>query len=521
MFLRAGAATAAAAVVTTFPRHGRQQTETATSSTSQSFGGDPVVALAHIPDGNDLVTGATAESIWLGGLCHDTLFMPDTNGDPAPGIAVAPFFNREGFELDFSVREGVIFPDGSLLTAEDVVASLERIRGMGPNSAQGWRLEHIDAIEIPEPGTVRLTLTQPDYSLLGCLGSSTIPVLPRDIASDLGTYGLPNLPPGTGPFVPGSIPDAETYEFGRNGSFWQIGRPRLDGLTVTSVTEDTQRTISLVTGSVDIVIDAPLLDIKSLKQDPNITLVGGPSVRACVVILNVVEGGMADRRVRKLLSEAINRSALVQAATGGEGSPEQTLFPKATWPGLDQPPPDTDWDKTRKDMMALGYTAGLPLRLITSEQDGSSANAAVLLQEQLGNAGFSVTLDLLDAAALERTLTTRQYDLYIMNTPGWTDPHELVRPLLMSDGPGNLMGYRSARVDSLIRQAVMVETQDDRATIYQQLQTVLLDEVPLIVLFFPNYYDAMSARVKDYGWYPPVHAYGLRTAWMEPPTPSS
>lgn len=267
-------------------------------------------------------------------------------------------------------------------------------------------------------------------------------------------------------------------------------------------------------------IDAPLLDIPSLKQDPNIALVGGSSVRACVLLLNVQQGGMADRRLRALLSGAIDRSALVRTATGNEASPEQTLFPKSSWPGLDKSPAPTDWAQTRTDLTDLGYPIGLPLRLIADERDGSLANAAVLMQEQLAYAGISLTLGLLDEVALERALTIRDYDLYMTYTPPWIDPHELVRPFLMSDGPDNLMGYRSARVDHLIRRATLVTGQDDRAEIYRQLQRILLEELPLLVLFFPNYYDAMSSRLKDFRQYPPMRAYGLRTAWLEATEPS-
>ncbi|MGB3328559.1 MAG: hypothetical protein WBA46_06355, partial [Thermomicrobiales bacterium] len=120
-----------------------------------------------------------------------------------------------------------------------------------------------------------------------------------------------------------------------------------------------------------------------------------------------------------------------------------------------------------------------------------------------------------------RTLANRDYDLFITYTPPWCDPHELVRPLLHSDGPDNLMGYRNSLVDRLIERAIADPDQATRADAYKRIQEVLLVEVPLIVLFFPNYYDAMSARIQEYGWYPPVRAIGMRTAWLERTVPTS
>ncbi|MGC4106607.1 MAG: ABC transporter substrate-binding protein [Thermomicrobiales bacterium] len=236
---------------------------------------------------------------------------------------------------------------------------------------------------------------------------------------------------------------------------------------------------------------------------------------------NYQRGATSDRRLRQLLAGAIERSALVRVATAKEASAEQTLFPKASWPGLDQPPEPTDWTASRELLTALGYPVGLPLRLIADERDGSAANAAVLIQEQLSYVGIAITLDLLDEQALRRALANRDYDLFITSTPAWLDPHELVRPLLHSDGPDNLMGYRNSLVDRLIDRAIATPDQATRAAAYQQLQQVLLVEVPFIVLFFPNTYDAMTSRLQDYGWYPPVRALGMRTAWLERANPSS
>ncbi|MGB3307673.1 MAG: ABC transporter substrate-binding protein [Thermomicrobiales bacterium] len=517
--LRGAVGGAAVAAVMAFPRHGRLQPGTPARGESRR-GGRPVVALARVPTGEELAGAGRPESAWIGSLCHDTLTMPNEHGQLGAGIGIAPVLSPEGRELTVGLRQGVIFPDGSRLSVEDVVASLERVRATGPSSAQGWRLEHVERIEAVDDDTIRLTLSQPDSALLGCLSSPSVPILPASVARNTKTYGLPDMPAGSGPFSPGAVPDAETYEFDRNGAYWQVGRPFLDGVTVTSIPEDTQRTIALVTGGVDFMVDVPMLDIPSLKQDPNITLVGGPSTRACILIPNVQQGAMGDKRLRALLSGAIDRPALVTKATANEASGEQTIFPKETWPGLDQPPAQTDWAQTRKDLTELGYPIGVPLRLIADEREGALANAAVLMQEQLAYAGISLTLDLLDEAALRRAIVTRDYDLYITYTPPWTDPHELVRPLLMTDAPANLMGYRSARVDHLIRRAVMVSDLEARAEIYRQLQRILLDELPVIVLFFPNYYDAMSSRLQDYRWFPPVRAYGMRTAWMESATPA-
>lgn len=483
-------------------------------------GGRPRVALARLPTGAGIPGVPRSEAGWIGSLCHDTLFVPaaitkDTATiDLGNGIAIAPAWNADRTELTFAVRSGVVFPDGSLLTAADVVASIEHARTLAAQDGTAWRFEHLDAIEAAADG-VRITLTQPDAAFTACIAAPTIPILPATTLAGLGSWTIADIPAGSGPFTPGMVANGERFGFDANDLFWQVGRPRLDGLTITEIEEDTQRTVALVTGEVDLIVDAPLLDIPSLREDTNVTLVGGPSNRACVLLTNYQQGATSDRRLRQLIAGAIERSALVRVAAAKEASDEQTLFPKASWAGLDEPAEPTDWIASREHLAALGYPVGLPLRLIADERDGSAANAAVLIQEQLSYVGIAITLDLLDEQALRRTLANRDYDLFITYTPAWLDPHELVRPLLHSDGPDNLMGYRNSLVDRLIERAIATPDVDARTDAYRRLQQVLLVEVPLIVLFFPNSYDAMTSRLQDYGWYPPVRALGMRTAWLD------
>ena len=491
-------------------------------------GGRPSVALARLPVGTGIPGAPRPEAGWIGSLCHDPLFLPaaiakdDKAGESAlgNGIAIAPAWNADRTELTFSVRSGVVFPDGRLLTAADVVASIEHARSLAAQDGSGWRFEHLDRIEATGDG-VRIGLTQPDAAFTACIADPTIPILPATVLAGLGAWMIADIPAGSGPFVPGTVANGERFGFDANPLFWQVGRPRLGGLTVIEIEEDTQRTVSLVTGAVDMIVDAPLLDIPSLREDTNVTLVGGPSNRACVLLTNYQSGATSDRRLRQLIAGAIERSALVRVAAAKEAREEQTLFPKASWPGLDQPPDPTDWTASREHLAALGYPVGLPLRLVADERDGSAANAAVLIQEQLSYIGIAITLDLLDEQALRRALANRDYDLFITYTPAWLDPHELVRPLLHTDGPDNLMGYSNSLVDRLIDRAIATPDRATRAEAYQRIQQVLLVEVPMIVLFFPNYYDAMTSRLQDYGWYPPVRALGMRTAWMGQASPSS
>src|SRR5699024_2328201 len=102
------------------------------------------------------------------------------------------------------------------------------------------------------------------------------------------------------------------------------------------------------------------------------------------------------------------------------------------------------------------------LSLLADNADATLANTAVVLQEQLAYCGIVLSIELLDGIELENAIRARDFDLLAAYTRPWRDPHELVRPLLASDGYANQSGYDAPQVDGMIRGATMVSDQDLR-----------------------------------------------------------
>jgi peptide/nickel transport system substrate-binding protein len=287
----------------------------------------------------------------------------------------------------------------------------------------------------------------------------------------------------------------------------------------TATPPDIPRTTELVTNEVDLLIDVPLLDVPTLREDPGIRLAGGPTNRLCVLLLNLDRPVISDPRVRRLLSTAIDRQALVKAATGNEAVPASALIPTEHWAGLDYTIDTADPGDVRDQLAALGEPPGMELRLVASDADASLANACVLLQEQLAWAGIALSLDLLDAGAMGGTMEEGGWDLLMAHTPFWRDPHELIRPLVTGDGAFNRGGYANPRVDYLANLAARSRHTSYRAGFYRTIQEIVATDVPVIPLYFPNYYDGMSTRLQNYPFLPPVSAAAMCQVTMAKPEP--
>ena len=491
---------------------GRQSTPTSTTPF-----GMPNVSLMRMP-GFDAVRNPAMGTAWLSTLIYDSPLQGDAEGRIRSGLAVDWGTSEDGLQVDLRVRSDALFSDGTLVTAADVAASLERCQSLESSGVAGGRWDRVDRIETVDGQVVRLSLSRPDATVLSSLASASSPVVPRGWVDREWIGNQDGMPPGSGPFILATVNERQVT-LDRHPGYWQVGRPHLAGVVITGSSETVPRSTELVTGAVDFIVDAPLLDIPTLRDDPNLTLAGGPSNRLCLLTTNLRNGTLQDRRLRSLVSSAIDRVALLAAAVASEGEPATGLFPPASWvqPGAPAEPIRLSPEEVRGELSALGYLAGLQLRLIADEADASLANAGILLQEQFAYAGIALTLDLLNEAEMSAALHEGSWDLLAMYSDFWRDPDELLRPLLRVDGRANLGGYRSDRVSLLIDQATMTPYLQRRVELYQALQGIVLSDVPIIPLFFPAYYDVMTRRISNFVAYPPVTALAMRQVRIQPP----
>jgi peptide/nickel transport system substrate-binding protein len=460
------------------------------------------VAVSRLPDSMDPARSMSLEHLWIDTLCLDSPNRWNAAGDILMSIAArqSTFGHDDHFEL--VVRPGAMFFDGSPLGADDLRYTIERIRNAPGQDGHAWRVEHIRRTETVDPQTVRIELDRPDASLPASFAHQAFGVIRA------GT-NPPDIRGGTGPFMlRGRDDDRILYE--RNLHFWQIGRPRIETLQIQEINDDTRRTTAIATGEIDMLPNVPLLDIPMLLDEPTVYLVGGPSNRVCYLQMNLASHDLADARVRRLISSAIDRRRLVDVATAGQATPTGLLFPADSWAHGDVDdvvplPPET----IREELRALGIPTDLRLRLLTDNADATLANTAVVLQEQLASCGIALSVELLQDDELAEAIRLRDFDLLAGYAPPWRDPHELVRPMLTPDGTRNRSGYVNEDMDILVRGAILHDDRAFRRGLYARIEERVLEDAPVIVLFHPHYFDAVTTSMAGYGMLPPVTSRGL------------
>jgi peptide/nickel transport system substrate-binding protein len=280
-----------------------------------------VVALDEIPKQLDPLLYQTNPGYRVMQNIYDTLLTVDYAGDGAVQPALAESWKRvDGRTLDLTLRQGVVFHDGAPLTAEDVVFSFGPERRTDPDSpgfgtAQQF-LNTIVSVEAVDERTVRVIASVDDPALelrLSAWGSQVVSKAAFEAAG--GFEGFARAPVGTGPFSVGSL-TSDAVELHAVPNYWG-GAPDIERLIFRLAPELSSRISGLVSGDFGIIADVPPDQFGPIQNDPNLEIVGGTVASLRVIKFDTRNETLKDPRVRKALSLAIDRKAIVDALWAG------------------------------------------------------------------------------------------------------------------------------------------------------------------------------------------------------------
>jgi peptide/nickel transport system substrate-binding protein len=309
----------------------------------------------------------------------DTLVRMDPDSRLRPGLA-DQWKLIDDHTWEFHLRPGVRFHDGAKLTAADVIFSLGRPATL-LNSPAGFGMYTRAIVSKTAIGddTLRLSTNGPYPLLLSDL--TTIMILREAAAQGLTTedFARGKGMDGTGPYRFVSYSHDDRVELARNEDAWS-GRPDWDHVTIRFIPNNAARLAALLSGDVDAIEGVPPGDLASVRQNAN--LVFAQKVSARLVYLYVDSGRadtpqvhakdgsklaknpLADERVRRALSMAINRAAIAGPLMTGLGYPTGNVVPE-TFFGYDPslPVPPYDPEGARKLLADAGWPDGFAITI--------------------------------------------------------------------------------------------------------------------------------------------------------------
>lgn len=434
-----------------------------------------------------------------------------------PGLAESWEVSEDGLTYTFKLRAGVKFHTTPYFTptrdlnADDVIFSIERqwkqdnpwyqyLEGLSWDYFQGMDMpKFIASIEKVDDLTVKMTLTEPNAPMIANLGMDFASIVSKEYADQLAASGnladFANKPVGTGAFVFVDYQTDAVIRYQAFADYWR-GKVAIDDLIFAITTDPAVRAQKLKAGECDIMSYPAPADIAGLQADPNLTVMEQEGLNIGYLSYNTTIAPMDNVKVRKALTMAINKPAIIEAVYEGAGQDAKNLIPPTMWSYDDSIPADVYDPEGAKKLLAESSYGGperLPKLLFVGVSGPAIEAAAQYIAEQWRQNLGITAVDMKpqqDAYAgpdqnavqiFRDDVGTRVPDAasYLAGSIASTS----------SNAQNKLGGYKNDKVDSLLAEAATKAADDpERVALAQEAQKAFREDWA----FIPWYAQTMS-----------------------------
>jgi peptide/nickel transport system substrate-binding protein len=479
-----------------------------------SFGGTYVEGMAGAPARiNPLFAAQNDVDQTLVSLIFAGLTRLDDRGQAFPDLAETWSVSDDGRAFSFRLRQGLIWQDGTALTAADATFTYELLRNPDVRSSTTLAPILADATIVQtDELSLTISLPQPFAALPAYL---TVGLLPRHLLAstpptELFDAAFNLQPVGAGPFLLRQL-TADRAVLTPNPSF-HFGQPYLERLELRFFHDDGLLMSALRRREImGALFGAPLsaADRQYLEQRHDLRLTDLTSSEVTYVYLNLKRPLFQDRRLRQAFYYAIDREALAREVLSKQARPTDSPLPPGGWaysPALERYNLDT---KTAAALLEdagwhLESDAGrfkngqlLSFTLVTNHDPMRSAVAARLARDWQA-IGVRVQVEALGATDLIRDrLVPRTYEaaLFAVMSPNDPDPYSEWHSSQTGARGANLSSFASASLDRLLEEARLNASPQQRQQLYLSFQELFAQELPSLPLYVQTSVYVQSAEL--------------------------
>ena len=475
------------------------------------------ITIARIEDSQsfDKTNVFQNESIWLTEQINEPLYLAGNDGKTLkPWLATGYTKSKDGKTYTFTLRKGVKFSNGKAMTAADVKFSIDDARAQ--KKGWGYLDAAIKSIDAPDPSTVVFHLKFQWAPFVADMALFANGIIPKNFAGQSRTQFYKH-PIGTGPFMWDKRTVGQSVTFKRNPFYWQKGKPYLDSVTWTFVSDENTRELQLRGGQIQVDEFPPFNSIDKLKKTSGVTMSLFPSTRTDYLDMNELYPPLKDVHVRRAISYAVDRKAIVKSVLFGYGSPANSQLPPQV-PYYDKNAGGLQYDmaKAKAEMAKSKYPKGFKVTLLVGAGAQVENTIGQILQQSLKQIGITVTFKQEDTSTEFNDISANKYQLgFSYWTMDIADPDELVTFAL--DPKGGAFSfythYNNPKVTSLSHQAQREVDPTKRAALYSQIQRIAASEANLGYLYYSPYRWATTSKLHGF-FVQPLGNYHLEDAWL-------
>jgi oligopeptide transport system substrate-binding protein len=458
---------------------------------------------------------------------------------PIPGVAESWTVSGDGLSYTFRLRPDARWSDGAPVTAQDFIDGWRRVLtpSLGAENAgmlfalRGAEEFHRGGVpdfsgvgaEAPDAHTLRATLGRPDAGFLSMLSHPAwFPVPLRVIAGAGPPYGRgnpwasPGRLVGNGPFTLQSWSPDEAIVVVKSPTYWDAARVRLAAIRFYPTDSVNAEELAFRAGQLHVTDAIPVDRIDAYRRDNPGFLRVDPYLGTYFYRLNVRRPPLTDPRVRRALSLAIDRRAIVARILRGE----QTEALSFTPPGIGgYAPPNgrtADFDDARRLLASAGFPGGRgfpSLELLYNNSENHRAIAEAVQETWRRELGVGVRLANQEEKVVLSDRQTGDYDIV---RSAWIADYADAASFLdifRGNNGNNQTGWSNPSYDALLDAAAASKAPVERDRLRREAEQLLLDEAPILPIYHYNHVYLLRPSV--HGWYPTLldhHPY--KFVWL-------
>lgn len=419
---------------------------------------------------------------------------------PMPDMAADwPVISEDGLTYTFTLREGLLFSDGTPLTAHDVKYTLERVVDPaweswanyylavveGAQQVMDGEADEVSGIRVIDDLTIEFQLINEDPTFLSVLALPNNFIVPQASVEAQGMdFGL--SPVGSGPYTLESFVPGQSAVFVRNANYYVENLPYIGRIVMELGIDPATAMLRAEKGELDVISAdmMPSSEFARVIQDASyaVRLFQEPSLNPWWLGMNNELAPLNDVRVRQAINLAVNKDKLL-VLTGGKGQALAGIYP-AGLPGYNPNLVAYSYDPDQaKALLAEVGAEPIALEIVIGENP-LEATLAQAIQQDLAAVGIELTINQVSRAVVRDMRKTGQAQMFFSN---WfmmiPDPSDLINSLSLCGASANYDRYCNAEVDALAAQAMPVLDQAARSALYQQIEQIMISEAVHLPLF--------------------------------------
>jgi peptide/nickel transport system substrate-binding protein len=513
------------------------QSATAVSVSSGAAGGVPGqlrVAIQRSPNTLNPILSANTTEGFINRLTFDTLVTVDGRTKKmVPSLATeVPTpenggISKDGLTVTYHLHDGVKWHDGEPFTSKDVKFSWQAMMNNANNVNARIGYEDVASVDTPNDTTVVFHLKHkfaPFVNTVFTDSDNPVCIIPEHLLAkypNLNQVPFNQQPIGTGPFKLAEWVRGDHLSLVANDDYFK-GKPKLRRVFLREIPDENTSLNALRSRDVDWIFEASPQLYKQAKGIPGITVVLNDQPQTLGVQMNTSRALLSDVRVRRAISYAIDKQALVDKNTGGSAVVAWADQPPFSWsyePNVEKYPHDVA--KAKALLAEAGWTPGpggivrkngqpLSLQIAYNVENATRRLVTVQIQAMLKDAGIDTQIKTYPANLIFATygqggiMTTGKFDLAVTGWIAGFDPDD--HSLFQCDQiprPGhpdgvNYTRYCNKEMDQAQQVALASYDESVRKTAYSTIQKLLARDVPEDFIWYPRQAQPIVPSFKNF-----------------------